>query len=186
MDTVHKNEHDEWTDITNIDNNYITMYTKQVSTDNAHTLYQSILTIQSVRTLNAGYCYDDNDDNIPIFKPGNGYQIRFKLMDVYSNILLITTNALPSGGLCMIQGSLEPLQEFSLYCTDWKNHANLVYNALLQNTIMNKKRSNGIYIFLFLIFYWKGKFLYKKTHTGYIVSFDSNSMCKIDNTLTRF
>eukprot|EP01083_Nonionella_stella_P011537 32734_1 len=139
------NAYDEWTDIAPTDDNDITVYNEQVSSDNG-ALYHSTLIIQSSRRLHAGYCYDA-DDNSRIFKPGSIYELRFQLvMPIYSDFLVIKTQSLPSGGVCLAarggdmstDDMLEPLQEFSLLCMDWSNHANLEYNALIQNTIMSK------------------------------------------------
>eukprot|EP01083_Nonionella_stella_P117890 351749_1 len=155
-----ENEYDEWTDIAHTDNDDITVYNKQVSSGNAttwsnldnddyNTVYQSTLIIQSIRRLNAGYCYDEDIANSRIFKPGNVYRLRLKVIDfIESHFALIRINPLPSGGVCHVIGDHthdihahyipDVLEVFRLVCMDWTNHANLEYNALLRNTIMSK------------------------------------------------
>eukprot|EP01083_Nonionella_stella_P277246 942509_1 len=138
-----------WIDVDPTDNADISVYNSQLDTNEGITTYQSKLTIQSTRRLNAGRCFDEDDSssNVRIFKPGNTYELRLRFlvdstyfMSVISNALSITTNTLPYGGVCVIQNleNLEPLMEYNLFCTGWNDNENMEFNALLKDVLMSK------------------------------------------------
>eukprot|EP01083_Nonionella_stella_P060683 158347_1 len=62
-----------WIDIEPANSNDISVYNKHVITMNGTTTYQSRLTIQSSRRLNAGHCFDSR-----IFTPGSVYELRLQ------------------------------------------------------------------------------------------------------------
>eukprot|EP01083_Nonionella_stella_P128804 390397_1 len=99
-----------WTDIDHATNDDISVYNQRMTRSIAGlTTFQSRLTIQSIRRLNAGRCVDEND-NLRLFTPGNVYELRLQFVvdreffvSSISNALSIETNTLPSGGFCVIQ-----------------------------------------------------------------------------------
>ena len=109
--------------------------------------YTSKLVVQSVRRQRAGYCVDDEGAANHPFAEDTVYQIRLKFdSDPYdyfvaemSNSLDITTNALPSGGLCIIQNAdrLDPLDRFNFFCVEWDDDDDLEYNALIGDVVMD-------------------------------------------------
>ena len=48
-------------------------------------------------------------------------------MNINSESLIIRTNKLPSGGLCIIQNilNLQPLDYYNVFCTQWINQIKL-------------------------------------------------------------
>ena len=109
--------------------------------------YTTKLVVQSIRRLNAGNCVDDELKANHPFQEDTEYRIRLKFVsdsaEYYiseiSNELNITTNALPSGGICIVQNleNLQPLEPYNLFCADWLNEENLEYNALIGDVAMS-------------------------------------------------
>eukprot|EP01083_Nonionella_stella_P128801 390383_1 len=136
-----------WTDIAHAHNDDISVYNQRMTRSIAGlTTFQSRLTIQSIRRLNAGRCVDEND-NLRLFTPGNVYELRLQFVvdreffvSSISNALSIETNTLPSGGFCVIQDfeNLEALKPYNLFCDEWDNEDDLEYNALLKDVLMSK------------------------------------------------
>eukprot|EP01083_Nonionella_stella_P221627 791616_1 len=135
----------EWMDIDHSNDDDISVHNKQITQTDAITTYQSTLTIQSIRRLNAGRCVDDTTANTRLFTPGNGYELRLKFVvdtdyfvSVTSNVLSIETNRLPSGGSCVVENMqrLKPLQEYNVYCDGWDSEVE--YNAMVQDVLMNQ------------------------------------------------
>eukprot|EP01084_Bolivina_argentea_P055511 101752_1 len=130
----------QWIDIDTINNDDISqLITKTNDYGNGFSEYNIQLTIQSGRRANGGRCPDINVDK-RIFQQDSVYEIRVKcvvntgtylLPAVISNSASITTNKLPSNGICIIQNlpNLMPLQPYNLFCDYWDNQENLEYNA---------------------------------------------------------
>eukprot|EP01083_Nonionella_stella_P289770 986074_1 len=136
-----------WIDIEPANSNDISVYNTHVITMNGTATYQSRLTIQSSRRLNAGHCFTPDSDNSRIFTPGNIYELRLQFtvdreyrVSSISNALSIETNSLPSGGVCVIQdlSNVEPLKPFHVLCDGWDNETHLEYNALHKDVWINR------------------------------------------------
>eukprot|EP01084_Bolivina_argentea_P039014 72107_1 len=135
-----------WVDVDPTDDD-ISVYNKQMESNNGITTYQSYLTIQSIRRLNAARCVNTSHD-LRIFEPGNVYELRHQFIvdDTYfvsaiSDALSIETNTLPSGGFCIVQNlqNLKPLQPYNVFCDGWDKAENLEYNALLKDVLISPR-----------------------------------------------
>ena len=110
--------------------------------------YTSILVVQSIRRLNSGNCVDDELAENHIFQENMGYRLRMRFVsntDYYvaeiSNEFNITTNRLPSDGVCIIQNvdELLPLEPYNLFCDFWRKEPGTIleYNALIEGVAMS-------------------------------------------------
>ena len=111
--------------------------------------YTSTLVVQSIRRLNAGNCVDDELKRNHPFEGGTDYEFRMKFeiqngnysVSGISNEFNLTTNSLPSGGICIIQNiqNLLPLEPYNLFCDFWEteNGTDLEYNALIGDVAMS-------------------------------------------------
>ena len=110
--------------------------------------YTSTLVIQSIRRLNAGNCVDDKLKAHHPFEEGVDYNLRLKFLSIEPHYVLqisdefnITTNSLPSGGICIVQNieDLQPLEPYNLFCDFWEteNGTDLEYNALINDVAMS-------------------------------------------------
>ena len=111
--------------------------------------YTSTLVVQSIRRLNAGKCVDEKLEANHPFEGGTDYRLRMNFeinTDGYSvsgtsNNFNLTTNSLPSGGVCIVQNidNLMPLEPYNLFCDFWEteNGTDLEYNALIGDVVMS-------------------------------------------------
>ena len=109
--------------------------------------YTSKLVIQSIRRSQSGNCVDDTAEENHPFDEDSEYRLRLKVMhqtesytvSEISNEYNITTNSLPSGGVCIIQNleDLIPLDPYNLFCDFWNNQSNLEFNALIDGVSMS-------------------------------------------------
>ena len=87
--------------------------------------YTSTLVVQSIRRLNAGNCLDDDAASNHPFQEDMNYRIRMKFeSDSFAAISgerKLTTNSLPSVGICVIQNieNLLPLKQYIIYFVIW-------------------------------------------------------------------
>ena len=110
--------------------------------------FTSKLVVQSIRRLNSGNCIDEELKENHIFQEKKSYRLRMRFVsstDYYvsefSNEFNITTNRLPSDGVCIIQNvdELLPLQPYNLFCAFWREEPDttLEYNALIEGVAMS-------------------------------------------------
>ena len=106
----------------------------------------NMLTIQSSRTIHAGYCADENDI-YRLFQPDDSYQLRMSVTSAnneymfsdQSKPITVTTNSLPSNGDCEVLNidSIKPTENYNLFCDNWSNQNDLNFNAMISNVLMN-------------------------------------------------
>ena len=111
--------------------------------------YRSILVVQSIRRLKSGNCVDDGVAANHPFEEGADYRLRMKFeiqngnysVSKTSKELNLSTNILPSGGVCNISNidNLMPLEPYNLFCdfSENENGTDLEYNALIGDVMMN-------------------------------------------------
>ena len=132
----------KWTNFQIKDNNDISMSVTRSGDE-----YTSKLVVQSIRRLQSGSCVDDAVAKNHPFAEDAEYKLRLKLKSESNNYQLsqvsneynITTNSLPSGGVCIIQNveELMPLDPYNLFCNFWNNQSNLEFNALIDGVSMS-------------------------------------------------
>ena len=138
-----------WTDIEYTDNPQISTFI--TSEDD---IIINTLTMQSSRTLNAGYCADESDIN-RIFEPDSTYLLRLKvnndgsdyIFSEDSDVTIIRTNTIPTIGYCQVEniGDLKPLDPFNLICDDNNGtEISLEYNSLIDNVLINREFVDNI------------------------------------------
>ena len=116
-----------WKNIDHVNDNdiSISIKIKELNYNNiiGMNLYRIKLTIQSIRRLNAGN-YVDHENTNRIFIPNTIYELLLNfiainssyVININSESLIIRTNKLPSGGLCIIQdiSNIQPLDYYNL------------------------------------------------------------------------
>ena len=118
-------------------------------------VYTSVLTINAIRTLNSGYCYNTTSAPLHLLQPGTRYGFRLYVVAdsikndrydeyFYSDILNVTTNEFATNGRCILQlldktsTQARLLDKFYFECEDWDDPDSLTANFSLKfNGLMN-------------------------------------------------
>eukprot|EP01083_Nonionella_stella_P148468 469953_1 len=154
-----------WTQITMEKYKLVNIYTakiidsyklEELGYDATDMVYSSVLTLNALRVLNSGYCYNTTLAPNHLLQPGTQYIFKIEMVadsiknaqyDEYfeSEYLHLSTNQFARGGSCTlrllnpkIKGKAQLLDRFYFDCDDWEDPDSIDHNFTLRfNGMMN-------------------------------------------------
>eukprot|EP01084_Bolivina_argentea_P073271 132962_1 len=138
----------------------------QLGFDTDALVYTSILTINAIRSLNSGYCYNITTALKHLLQPGKRYMFRLYVIAnsiinnnneyFYSDVLSLTTNQFATNGECILQlldktianNTMNLFDQFYLQCIGWddtdslNSNFSLRFNILMNDVLVNNALSS--------------------------------------------